>query len=63
MNCSLKWSRSVANKMTYLYLKKDINHIERIQRAEPRWVKGLIVLNYEERLKALQLQPLEKKDD
>ncbi len=47
MNCSLKWSRSVANKMTNPYFKKDINHIERIQRAEPRWVKGLRGLTYE----------------
>ncbi len=39
------------------YLKKDINHQGRIQRAATRWMKGLRVLTYEERLK---LQPLEK---
>ncbi len=39
------------------YLKKDINHLERIQRAAKRWVKGLRGLTYEERLQALKLQP------
>ncbi len=33
------------------YLKKDIYHLERIQRAATRWVKGLRDLSYEERLK------------
>ncbi len=42
-------------------LKKDINHLERIQRAATRWVKGLRSLTYEERLQDLKLQPLEKR--
>ncbi len=42
------------------YLIRDINHLERIQRAAARWVKGLRGLNYEEGLKALKLQSLEK---
>ncbi len=42
------------------YLKKDINHLERIQRAAIRWVKGFRSLTYEERLQALNLQPLGK---
>ncbi len=37
-------------------------HLERIQRAAPRWVKGLRNLNYyEDRLKELKLQSLEKR--
>ncbi len=43
------------------YLKKDIYHLDRIQRAAAGWVKGLKDHNYEERLKALKLQPLEKR--
>ncbi len=43
------------------YLKKDIYHLERIQWAATRWVKGLRDLNYEERLKALKVQFLEKR--
>ncbi len=43
------------------YLKKDINHLERIQRAATRWVKGLRGLTYEERLQALKLQPQGKR--
>ncbi len=43
------------------YLKKDINHLERIQRAVTRWVEGLRGLTYEERLQALKLQPLGKR--
>ncbi len=43
------------------YLKKDIHHLERIQRAETRWVKGLRGLTYEERLQVLTLQPFEKR--
>ncbi len=45
-----------------LYLKKDIYHLERIQRTATRWMKGLRDLSYEERLKELKLQSLEKKD-
>ncbi len=41
------------------YLKKDIYHLERIQRAAMRWVKGL---SYEEMLKEIKLQSLEKKE-
>ncbi len=37
------------------YLKKDLYHLERIQRAATRWVKGLRDLSYEERLKDLKL--------
>ncbi len=43
------------------YLKKDICHLERLQRASTRWVKGLRHINYEKRLKALKLQSLEKR--
>ncbi len=43
------------------YLKKDINRLERIQRAATRWVKGFRGLTYEERLQALKLQPLGKR--
>ncbi len=43
----------------YLFLKKDINRLEIIQRAATRCVKGLWGLTYEERLKAIKLQPLE----
>ncbi len=32
------------------YLKKDIYHLESIQLAATRWVKGLRDLSYEERL-------------
>ncbi len=40
-------------------LKKDIHHLERIQRAAARWVKGQRGLTYEERLRALKkLKPL-----
>ncbi len=42
------------------YLKKDIYHLERIQRAAKRWVKGLRDRSYEERLRVLKLQSLEK---
>ncbi len=35
------------------YLKKDINHLKRIQRAATKWLKGL---TYEVRLKALKLR-------
>ncbi len=43
------------------YLKKDIYHLERIQRAATRWVKGLMNLSYEVRLKDPKLQYLEKR--
>ncbi len=44
-----------------LYLKKDIYYLERIQRAAMRWVKSLRDLSYEERLRELKLQSLEKR--
>ncbi len=40
------------------YAQKDINHVERIQRAVTRWLKGLRGLTYEERITAVELQPL-----
>ncbi len=43
------------------YLKKDINHLERIQRAAKRWMKGPRGLTYEDRLQALKLQPIGKR--
>ncbi len=43
------------------YLKRNIYHLERIQRAATRWVKGLRGLTYEELLQALKLQPLGKR--
>ncbi len=43
------------------YLKKGINHLERIQRAAKRWVKSLGGLTYEEQLQTLKLQPLGKR--
>ncbi len=42
-------------------LKKDKYHLERMQRAATRLMKGLRDLYYEERLKALKLQSLEKR--
>ncbi len=50
-----------ANQANCPYLKKDIYHLERTQRAAMRWVKGLRDLSYEERLKELKLQSLEKR--
>ncbi len=43
------------------YLKKDIKHIDRMQRVATRWVKGLRGLTYEKRLQVLKLQPLGKR--
>ncbi len=43
------------------YFKNGIHHLERMQRAVTRWVKGLRGLNYEEKLKAPKLQSLEKR--
>ncbi len=50
-----------AMQVNCLYLKKDIYHLERIQRAATMWVKGFRGLNFEKRLKALKLQFLEKR--
>ncbi len=50
-----------AFQANFPYLKKHIYHLERIQRAATRWVKGLRDLSYEERLKELKLQSLEKR--
>ena len=41
------------------HLQKDINKLERIQRAATRWVPELKDLSYEERLKILNLPTLE----
>ncbi len=41
------------------YLKKDTYHLERIQQAATRCVKGLKDLSYEESLRELKLQSLE----
>ncbi len=38
-----------------------MHHLERIQWAATRWVKGFRGLTYEERLQALKLQPLGKR--
>ncbi len=43
------------------HLKQDIYYLERIHRAGTRWMNGLRDLNYEDRLKELKLQSLEKK--
>ncbi len=50
-----------AMQANFPYLKNDINHLEIIQRATTRWVKGLRGLTYEERLQALKVQPLGKR--
>ncbi len=50
-----------AIKANYRYLKKGIYHLEGIQRAATRWVKGFRGLNYEERINTLKLQSLEKR--
>ncbi len=44
------------------YLKKDINHLERTQRAAAKWMRGLRGLIYEERLKTLKPQFLVKEE-
>ena len=41
------------------HLQKDVNKLERIQRAATRWVPELRDLSYEERLKVLNLPSLE----
>ena len=43
------------------HLQKDINKLERIQRAATRWVPELRELSYEERLQALNLTTLAAK--
>ncbi len=43
------------------YLKKDIYHLERMQRAARRWVKSLRDPYYEDRVKELKLKSLEKR--
>ncbi len=45
------------------YLKKDIYHLERIQRAAAKWVKGLRDHYNEGRHKQLKLQSLEKRKE
>ncbi len=49
---------AVGTGKRYIYIQI---HLERIQRAATRWVKGLRGLTYEERLQALKLQPLGKR--
>ncbi len=43
------------------YLKKDTYHLERIQQTATRCAKGLKELSYEESLRELKLQSLEKR--
>ncbi len=44
------------------YLKKNIYHLERIQRAATRWVEDLRDLSYEERLREVKQQILKSFD-
>ncbi len=50
-----------AIQANFPYLKKGMSHLEGIQRAATRSVKGPRCLTYEERLQALKLQPLGKR--
>ncbi len=46
---------------SWLHLLKGKHHLERTQSVATRWVKGLRGLTYEERLKVLKLQSLERR--
>ncbi len=45
------------------FLKNDIHHLERVQRAATSWVKGLRDLNYEEKLKLTKITIPQKKKE
>ncbi len=45
------------------HLKKHIEKIEKVQRVAMRWVPGVRDLNYEERLRKLQLSTLTERRD
>ncbi len=50
-----------AIQATCPYVNMNICHLERMQRAVTRWVKGLSDFDYEDILRELKLQSLEKR--